>query len=283
MSTAEHLFDRLAPTIAHPQAADRQPMIPIVLHHGVMGLANLKIGKLRFPYFRGGIEGAISDRGHPLIIPQVHPTAGIATRARELKTIILHQLKILGRPDDSVVVIAHSMGGLDARYMIHRLGMAPRVRALVTISSPHRGSAYADWCLKNIGHRLGGLSLARLLKLDVQSMTDLTIEGCRRFNDEVPDSPLVKYYSVSGARPWHKIPPFALHAWKVVYDAEGDNDCLVSVRSSTWGKHLGVWPVDHLREINKRMAIDFGVNDITPYYLSILDELKESGIFGGIS
>ncbi|HWE03411.1 MAG TPA: alpha/beta fold hydrolase [Tepidisphaeraceae bacterium] len=254
-------------------------MLPIVLHHGVFGLANVQIGKLRFPYFRGGIEAAIAARGHPLITPRVHPTAGIATRARELKAIILRQLKILGREDEPVIVLAHSMGGLDARYMIHRLGMASRVRALVTIATPHRGSAYADWCLKHLGQRLGGLSLARFLRLDVQSMSDLTTAACGRFNEEVPDSPLVRYYSVSGARPWNKIPPFALHSWKVIHDAEGDNDCLVSVRSSIWGKHLGIWPVDHLREINKRLAIDFdGVTDITPYYLDVLDVLKEDGI-----
>ena len=209
MYEALNLFQLFTPTIAYEQTPHVRPMIPVVLHHGVLGLSNLRIGRLRFPYFRGGIETAIRDRGHPLITPQVHPTAGIARRAQQLKSIIFRNLEILGRPDDSVVVIAHSMGGLDARYMIDRLGMAERVKALVTISTPHRGSAYADWCLKNIGHRLGGLGLARFLKWDVQSMSDLTTENCRAFNEEVPDSPLVRYYSVSGARPWYNIPPFA--------------------------------------------------------------------------
>ena len=53
----------------------------------------------------------------------------------------------MGREKDRVVIIAHSMGGLDARYMISRLGMDDRVTALVTITTPHRGSPYADWCL----------------------------------------------------------------------------------------------------------------------------------------
>ena len=258
---------------------NRPFMLPIVLHHGVLGLGNVQIANVRLPYFSGGIEPALASRGHSLIPTRVHPTAGIATRARQLKAIILRQLKILGRPNDGVIVIAHSMGGLDARHMIHRLGMASRVRALVTIATPHRGSPYADWCLKNVGHRLGGLSLARFLKLDVQSMSDLTTAACRRFNDETPDSPLVKYYSVSGSRPWHRIPPFLLHSWKIVHDAEGENDCFVSVGSSIWGKHLGIWPVDHLREINRNLAIDFdGVSDVTPFYLAALDALAADGI-----
>ena len=42
-------------------------------------------------------------------------------------------------------LIAQSMGGLDARFAISRLGMADRIATLVTVSTPHRGSAIADW------------------------------------------------------------------------------------------------------------------------------------------
>src|SRR5436190_277798 len=81
--------------------------------------------------------------------------------------------------DGKVIIIAHSMGGLDARYMISRLGMADRVAALVTLSTPHHGSPYADWCLKNLGMKLGAMKVARLLGLDVQAIADLSTESCR--------------------------------------------------------------------------------------------------------
>ena len=118
-------------------------MTPLVLHHGFMGL-QFKAGPLNWAYFRG-IDHALAKQGYPLIVSRVHPTAGIETRARQLKEVILRQLDILGRPRERVVVLGHSMGGLDARFMITRLGMADSLRALLTVTTPPRGSPYADW------------------------------------------------------------------------------------------------------------------------------------------
>ena len=254
-------------------------MLPIVLHHGLMGLGDLRFGPIKLHYFRG-IDRAISDRGHPVIVSRVHPTAGIATRARQLKETILRQLDILGRARGRVIIIGHSMGGLDARYLISKLGMEDRVEAVLSVSTPHRGSPYADWCVRHLGRRLGGLQLMRFLGLDVQAASDLTTDACRQFNQEVIDSPDVRYFSVSGSRPWHRVPPFAMHAHKVIYDAEGDNDSLVSVKSSTWGTHLGVWPADHWHTINHRLVIELKepTGDITPYYLDALDRMKAAGV-----
>ena len=40
-------------------------------------------------------------------------------------------------------LIAHSMGGLDARHMIVREGMAERVASLTTVGTPHNGTPVA--------------------------------------------------------------------------------------------------------------------------------------------
>jgi triacylglycerol lipase len=249
-------------------------MLPIVLHHGIFGFGEIHVGPINVSYFRG-IDRALAAKGHPLVISRVHPTAAIATRARQLKETILRQLQILGREDEKVLVIGHSMGGLDARYMISKLGMADRVAALLTVTTPHRGSPVANWCLKNLGSRLRAYKLLNFLGLDVQGAVDVTTEGCARFNEEVPDDPGVKYFSVSAARPWQKIAPFALPAWRIVYDAEGDNDSIVSVRSSIWGKHLGTWPADHFHTINKRFVIELKdpTGDIAPYWVRAVDEV----------
>jgi hypothetical protein len=85
----------------------------------------------------------------------------------------------------------------------------------------------------------------------------------------------VKYFSVSAARPWNLVPPFALPSWRIIHDKEGENDGLVSVKSSTWGTHLGVWPADHWHTLNRRYVIELKdpTGDITPYYLKALERV----------
>ena len=50
--------------------------------------------------------------------------------------------------------IGHSMGGLDARYLISNIRPTPdeyTPLTLTTISTPHRGSPFMDWCNANVG------------------------------------------------------------------------------------------------------------------------------------
>jgi triacylglycerol lipase len=252
-------------------------MIPIVLHHGILRFPDVTVGPLRLRYYRG-IDRAIAGRGHPLIVTCVHPTAGVVRRAIQLKETILRQLDVMKR--DRVLIIAHSMGGLDARYMIARLGMERHVAALLTITTPHHGSPFADWCLRNLGQRLGWLRIAGWLGIDIDSMKDLTTECCRRFNEEVPDCPGVQYFSIGAARPLLRVPPFAFASHKLISSVEGDNDGLVSVKSATWGKSLGTWPADHWHTINHRILPELrdATGDIIPYYLSALDQLEREGV-----
>jgi len=252
---------------------------PVVFHHGLFGYGELRIGGLVRSYFNG-VERAVASRGFPVIVSSVHPTASITTRARQLKETILQRTRDMGRAADKVILIAHSMGGLDARHMISRLGMDDRVTALVTISTPHRGSPYADWCIQHLGRRLGGLKLMSNLGLDVQGCIDVTCARCGSFNSVTPDMPGVRYFSVSAARPWHRISPFGMHSYKIIHDKEGDNDGLVSVRSAIWGEHLGTWPADHWHTINRRLASPFkdDTGDIIPYYLRVFDHLTREGL-----
>lgn len=45
-------------------------------------------------------------------------------------------------------VLAHSKGGLDARYMASLPGMAPRIASLTTVCTPHNGSVTVDRLLR---------------------------------------------------------------------------------------------------------------------------------------
>ncbi len=250
-------------------------MLPVVLHHGLFGTGDIALGPVTLRYFRG-IDRAIADRGHPLIIPWVHPCSSVVSRARQLKESVLRQLSTLGRPGQKVLLFAHSMGGLDARYAVSKLGLAEHVAAVVTVTTPHRGSPFADWALRNLVNRLGIGRMLNLLRLDIGAVPDLTTARCAAFNAEVPNAPGVAYFSVSAARPWTKVAPFALHSHAVIRAAEGDNDGLVSVRSSTWGTHLGVWPADHWHTINRRWMPDLSpdpTGSIIPYWLRLLDRV----------
>ena len=241
-------------------------MIPIILHHGFMGYGDLAVGPLRLSYFRG-IDRMIRGRGHPLVVSQVSPSGPIELRARQLKENILRGLKPLGCEGERMLILAHSMGGLDARFMIQNLGMDDRVAGLLTVCTPHRGSPYADWCIDNLG-RLGALRLMNMIGFDTRAVNDLTTTNCRRLNRDVKNVPGVQYFSISAARPWQRVPPWAIHAHRIITAKEGENDSLVSVRSATWGEHLGTWPADHWHTINHRFVLELSepTGDITPYW-----------------
>lgn len=250
-------------------------MLPIVLHHGFGGYPGYKIGPVKLNYFRG-IDRALGLGGRAVIVPRVHPTAGIRHRAQQLKQQIVAALDQLRRPDDPVIVVAHSLGGLDARYMVRRLGMAARVAAVLTVSTPHRGSPVADWCVRHLDRRIPLIRTLEWFGWDLGAARDLTTESCRRFNDRVPDAAGVRYFSVGAARPWHLVPAFAIPAHKVTTDAEGANDALVSVASSAWGRPLGTWAADHWHTINHRMVVELRnpTGDIAPYYRRAVERVE---------
>jgi len=248
--------------------------MPVVLHHGLFSVGDMKIGPLKLSYFRG-IDRSIAQRGHPLIVTRVHPSSSVEKRARQLKENLLRQLTAIGRQREKVILIGHSMGGLDARYAVARLGLAERVAAVVTVTCPHRGSPFADWVVQHLGQRLGGINLIRFLGLDLRAIRDLTTSRCAAFNKRVKDVPGIPYFSVSAAQQPDRMPIFAVPSHRLIQEADGDNDGLVSVRSSTWGKHLGVWPADHWHTINHRYAPKRNNSpiNIVPLWIRLLEEV----------
>ncbi|MFO0865908.1 MAG: hypothetical protein U0744_14870 [Gemmataceae bacterium] len=93
-------------------------------------------------YFPGIVDG-LAKAGNRVLIPALSPTGPIADRAMQLKRFLLGS-EVKG----PYHIIAHSMGGLDSRYMITKLGMADQVISLTTLGTPHRGSPFADWAVR---------------------------------------------------------------------------------------------------------------------------------------
>src|SRR5262245_41809375 len=113
---------------------------PIVLAHGLLGYDRWRVGNYTLREYFPGIGHRIESAGNRVLRARTCPTGTVRHRAAELKAF-LDRIS----PHEPVHIIAHSMGGLDARYFISKLGGADRVLSLTTVGTPHRGSPFADW------------------------------------------------------------------------------------------------------------------------------------------
>jgi triacylglycerol lipase len=174
----------------------RTPKHPVVLAHGLFGFNELHLLGKYVPgiqYWRG-IRDALAAKDVEVIITEVPPAGSIEARAAVLAEQIAD--KAGGK---TVNIIAHSMGGLDSRYMISQLKPSNvKVLSLTTIATPHRGSAMADF----VFDRMGVARVPRLYKkldhmgVDTGAFSQLMREYmAERFNPKTPNSPEVRYYS----------------------------------------------------------------------------------------
>src|SRR4051794_25739672 len=162
---------------------------PVVMVHGLLGYDEYRIGRWVVADYFKGVPTFLRSAGNPVLVPRLSMTAGVLTRAEQLRRFIATQLS-----GESFHIIAHSLGGLDARHLITHLGMADRVLTLTTIGTPHRGSPCADLGVRALG---GTRALWDVLRLPYQAYIDLTTTACRTFNERTPDSPRVSYFSVA--------------------------------------------------------------------------------------
>lgn len=242
---------------------------PIVLAHGLLGFNQVKVCGYTLACYFPGIPELLTAAGNRVLVPSVSPTKGVADRAAQLKAFIDQH-----SPAEPVHLFAHSMGGLDARYMISRLGMAERVLTLTTLGTPHRGSSFADWGISKLERVVK--PLLDLFDFPHQAFYDLTTQKCREFNNQVPDAANVRYFSVAGRHPnggwtsrFHLLHEFVRHS-------EGPNDGIVSVNSATYGESCDEWEGDHLSLVNwpdpTAPAPDRG-----PDYARLLGRLADEG------
>ncbi len=114
---------------------------PILLLHG------MNFGD-RLPLHRywGRIPEELRQRGAVIYISTHDGNATIQENALNLVPLIRRILRETGA--EKVNIIAHSKGGLDAKYMIQNLGMADRVASLTTLCTPFKGSPIASFILR---------------------------------------------------------------------------------------------------------------------------------------
>ena len=133
----------------------------VYLVPGFFGFANL--GEVvYFHHVRDVLHAALAERGLDVAFWQVEssPTASISRRA----AMLLETIAATSGPDDPIHLIAHSSGGLDARLLLtpgatlpanHPVEpIAARVRSLVTVATPHRGTPAAGFFTSVLGQKV---------------------------------------------------------------------------------------------------------------------------------
>ena len=245
-----------------PVPRRRVPRHPVVLAHGLLGFDEIWIAGARHDYFRG-VPERLRREGCTVHRCRVAPTASIAARAADLAAFV-EQLDAR-----RVNVVAHSMGGLDARYAIARLGMRRKVASLVTIGTPHRGTPLAD-----AGASLGVFLALRRMGVDVDAFHDLTTARMAAFEEDAPDASDVHYGCVIGAPERRRdVTPILQPTFAWLLDTVGPNDGMVPADSQRRGDVLRVVPADHFALIgwNRRF-------DALGLYAELLAELRGRGL-----
>lgn len=251
-----------------PPRLVRKLRYPVVLAHGIMGFNDLKIPGIRSEYFRG-VPPRLRQLGAQVHAVKVSPFSSVKDRAAELARSV--------RELDArrVNIIAHSMGGLDARYAITKLGLGDKVASLITIGTPHRGTPLADLGTNVLGDRLKLKGMLTMLGLDVDAIYDLTTTRMESFNREIEDAPGVLYGSYL-ARTQGKalaLNPLLLPSYLYLSEQAGENDGLVPTTSQRWGEILGQVEADHWAQIGWSPRFD-----APAFYAGLLRELTARGV-----
>ena len=231
-----------------PGIIERGPPLPVVLVHGLFGFDRIGVPGARFDYFRG-IAKHLETLGCHAHAVRLSPAASVPERARELVSAIE------ALPHDRIDLIAHSLGGLDARYALTHLGLARRVRSLVTVGTPHRGTPLADLAVK--GPLAWPRRIVRALGMPLTALEWLSTESLAKFNAQVLDVPGVRYACVVGGmhRPDSFVPLALVPAHAYLRKVAGPNDGLVPIASQYWGETLAEIEADHFAQVGWRVAM----------------------------
>lgn len=246
------------------------PKRPIVLAHGIARFdillevlrKKLNVPELadQFQYFKG-IKTHLEAHGFQVFHPNQDFAGPVDLRAEQLKAKVNEAIAATGA--DKVHLIAHSMGGLDARHMIVDKGMAERVASLTTIGTPHLGTILADSVINH-----GGFFLIEGLRpvINIDGFADLTITACEEFNSRAEDEEAkneVVYQTYASSEQLNRVFAPLIPSWVFIREHEGKNDGLVPFRSQQWKSELLAgdgtrktvtqkefpFPADHLNQV----------------------------------
>lgn len=263
---------------------------PILFVHG-MGFRDHK----RLCYW-GRIPREFEKLGCKIYYGNQDSNASVETNGMHIKKRIEEILNETGA--EKVNIIAHSKGGLDARYAISTLGMVDKVASLTTMSSPHNGSKTVDFLMKcpDIIVRFVGFCTDCWFRIlgdkhpeSYKCFKTFTTKEAETFNKNNPDAQEVYYQSYAFVM---KNPTSDIFMWLTNFAVnifEGENDGLVTPQNAEWTNFKGIYRGNGRRGISHCDEVDMrrrrlskksgdGVSDIVDVYKEIFHSLLSLGL-----
>ncbi len=246
-----------------PQPELIQLKYPVFFCHGFGTTGNLiQASPLHDPCMMFRARGIIA------FAPNIVPFATIETRAKNWVSLINTLSEKYGF--EKFNVIAHSMGGLDIRYVLGHSLDEGKIASLTTVATPHRGAYLANFVLKapgTIAEKLADLVdwygdgvFPEEKSHAMNAVQQLTTDYVQNvFNQETrgTDIPIFSYSAAVGKGTKRSLNPIFRIQNSIIYDKEGPNDGFVSVESAKWGEHLGTINLSHAHQINIQVSKDY--------------------------
>ncbi|MBE6580684.1 MAG: triacylglycerol lipase [Ruminococcaceae bacterium] len=259
---------------------------PILLVHGVF-FRDWK----HFNYW-GRIPEELRLHGATVYYGNHQSAASVADSAAEITVRVQEILRETGC--DKVNIIAHSKGGLDCRFAMAELGLAPMVASLTTVNTPHRGCLFAERLLdmappemqRHIaqGYERAAKKLGDSSPDFLAAVTDLTAEVCTARDAAYPAPDGVFCQSIGSKMNNAASAPFPLNlCYRFVQYFDGENDGLVGEGSFAFGERYRLLSVEGKRGISHGDVIDlFRENllefDVREFYVELVGDLKARGM-----
>jgi triacylglycerol lipase len=271
---------------ASPAHGDLEPCAtkyPIVLLHGLGYRDDMPLLASW-----GRIPDFLRLSGAKVFLGGLEAWDSIENNAAALKIKIEEILAKTGA--NKVNIIAHSKGGLEARYMISHLGMADKIASYTSVCTPHSGTSVADLGIKLLPseHEIK-FKAANFLANWIgdkspnsgMAIKELTRTYMTEFNRNTEDAPGVYYQSFGTIMTSPLDDPFFMLTYPLIKENEGDNDGMVSTTSCPWGVFRGLLQgkeagISHLDMVDFRKHDIAGV-DIAGFYVAMVADLKVLG------
>ncbi|MDR3172769.1 MAG: hypothetical protein LBU19_00835 [Treponema sp.] len=257
---------------------------PVLLVHG-SGFRDKVLG---INYWRR-IPGEIEKKGIKVYYGGTDAWGSIENNAQILKSKIESIIKETGA--GKINIIAHSRGGLEARYLISSLDLCNSIASLTTISTPHRGVKAMNIALHvpdfiynfaaffvNLWCKILGDKNPDFYK----SSRQLSERECSDFNKINTDKSQVYYQSYAAKMKYFFSDIIYIFLNPFLMITDGENDGLCPVYSAEWGNFKGIITTGGKFGISHSGVIDtyrikYKGMDIPKFYISILEDLSKKG------